>query len=276
MNILTPVSMAALLLWGCEKEENQVYFEGGTKPGLTASTAAVVLKPGTAAEEAAQAIKFTWTNPNYKFTTGISSQDVHYTLELDKAGSNFASANKYSITISRELSKAFTIAELNGILGNNMGLPTGVQYNLQARVTSKLQGNALPLVSDPVAFTATPFDPPPVVEPPTESTLWATGNAFASGWANPLPSPYNVSQKFTKISNTLYEATLDFVGGGNFKLIQKPGEWSSQYHMIDGGTADGGSFRKRDSEPGFIGPAVAGKYKMTVNFQTGKFTVVKQ
>jgi hypothetical protein len=127
-----------------------------------------------------------------------------------------------------------------------------------------------------VRFTATPFAPPPKVEPPTDNTLWTVGDAFPSGWNVNLPAPYNTSQRFTRISNTLYELVVDMPGGGRYKLIQKLGEWSTQYHMLDGGTWDGGQFEKKDSDPGFIGPPSAGKYKITVDFQLGIYTVVKQ
>lgn len=32
------------------------------------------------------AFSLNWTNPEYKFTTGVSSQDVSYTIEMDTAG----------------------------------------------------------------------------------------------------------------------------------------------------------------------------------------------
>jgi hypothetical protein len=114
-----------------------------------------------------------------------------------------------------------------------------------------------------------------VVTPPTNGTLWLTGDATTSGYSNPLPSPYDVSQKFTKISSTLYELTVDFKGGGAYKLIQQQGDWSKQFHMITGGAWDGGDFEQKDSDPGFPGPAAAGKYKVTVDFQRGKYAAVK-
>jgi hypothetical protein len=265
----------AFALGSCEKQENKVYLEGGTEPLLTASTATVALTPPPA-DESKEAIKFRWSNPEYKFTTGISSQDVNYLLELDVAGANFTSKTKYSTNISKDLEKSFSVLELNSIFGNTMLLTFGKQYTIEARVTSSLASGAAKLVSNKVSFTATPYAPPPKVEPPTAGTLWATGNAFSSGWANPLPTPYDGSQKFTKVSNTLYELIVDMPGGGNYKLIQEQGVWGTQYHMISGGTWESGEFRKRDAEPGFNGPPTAGKYKITVDFQIGKFTVIKQ
>ncbi|HSF45219.1 MAG TPA: SusE domain-containing protein [Chitinophagaceae bacterium] len=266
----------ALALGSCEKQENKVYLESGTEPLLTASTATVALTPPPA-DESKEAIKFRWSNPEYKFTTGISSQDVNYLLELDTAGGNFASKIKYSTNISKDLEKSFTVLELNSIFGNTMFLTFGRKYTIEARITASLASGAAKLVSNKVSFTATPYAPPPKVEPPTAGTLWVTGNAFTSpDWANPLPAPYDVSNKFTKVSNTLYELVVQFRGGGNYKMIQEQGVWGTQYHMIEGGTWESGDLRKRDADPGFIGPPTAGTYKIVVDFQLGKFTVVKQ
>jgi hypothetical protein len=120
--------------------------------------------------------------------------------------------------------------------------------------------------------------PPPLVAVPTEGTLWLVGNAAAGGWNNPLASPYDVTQKFTQNPNvyTLYTLTVDMLGGGGYKLVQKMGVWGSQYHALDGSVVSGGTFEMKDSDPQFPGPATAGTYKVTVDFQLGKYYVEKQ
>jgi hypothetical protein len=274
IKIVGSMLMAVFLLGSCEKDENKIFYNGGTAPVLTSSTNAVKLNPPPA-DETLEALKLSWTNPDYTFTTGPNSQDVNYTLEMDTLGGNFASSNKYVTTISRDLTKSFTVVDLNSILGNTMLLKPAKQYTIETRISSSLASNAVPLTSNKVSFTATPYSPPPKVELPAAGTLWATGDAFASGWGNPLPAPYDVSQKFTKVSNTLYELVVAMPGGGNYKLIQEQGVWGSQYHMKTGSSA-GGTFEKKDADPGFPGPAAAGTYKITVDFQLGTFTVVKQ
>jgi starch-binding outer membrane protein SusE/F len=278
LSILLSSSLLLLLL-SCQKEETKLYYEGETNPVLTASTANVNLQPGL---ETNTAIALNWTNPEYKFSNGSNSMDVTYTLELDTAGANFASSKKYSTVISKELATSFTVAQLNGILGNTMLLQLNPRrvYNMQMRVISSI-GTGAKLVSNTVSFTTSPFTPPPKVEPPgtlaanyTDGQLWATGNAFASDWKNPLPSPYDADQKFTKVSNTLYELTVNMIGGGGYKLIQEQGNWDTQYHMTTG-TWDGGNFEKKNSDPQFPGPPSAGRYKITVNFQLGTYSVVK-
>ncbi len=266
--------VTAFLLGSCEKEENKIFFTGGTAPVISSSTSTVKLNPPPA-DESLEALKLSWTNPAYTFTTGQSSQDVSYTLEMDTLGANFNSASKYVTTISKDLSKSFTVIELNSILGNSMLLKPARQYTIESRITSSLVSGSVPLTSNKVSFTATPYAPPPKVELPAAGTLWATGDAFASSWSNPLPTPYDVSQKFTKVSNTLYELVVAMPGGGNYKLIQEQGVWGSQYHMKSG-SSGGGIFEKKDADPAFPGPATAGTYKLSFDFQLGTFTVVKQ
>lgn len=267
---------AMLFLFACEKVENRISYQGGTQPTLAGSTTAVRLEAG---EENNTAIRLTWTNPNYQFTTGLSSQDVKYTLEIDTLGANFASSKKYTTVFSKDLAKTYTVGELNAILGNTMRLQLDPRrsYTFQARITSSLGvgTDAVPLRSNVITFTASPFPPPPKVPVPTAGTLWATGDAFASSWQNPLPAPFSTTQQFTRISTTKYELTVNMPSGGNYKLIQTQGDWGSQYHMLPGGTWAGGEFEKRDADPGFPGPPSAGNYKITVDFQLGIFSVVK-
>lgn len=263
--------------FACEKVENKISYEGGTTPVLTSSTSTVRLEAG---EENNSALRLSWTNPNYRFTTGLSSHDVKYTLEIDTLGGNFSSSKKYTTVFAKDLSKTYTVGELNAIMGNTMKLSLDPRrsYTFQARITSSLGigTDAAKLVSNIITFTASPFPPPPKVPLPDAGTLWATGNAFASSWQNPLPSPFDVNQKFTRLSSTLYELTVNMPGGGGYKLIQAQGNWGSQYRMLPGGTWQGGEFDKRDADPAFPGPPSAGTYKITVNFQLGIFNVVKQ
>jgi hypothetical protein len=203
---------------------------------------------------------------------------------MDTLGGNFSSSNKVTTVIAKDTKKTYTVGELNGILGNSMVLQLDPrrQYTLQMRLTSSISvsggGAAAKLTSNVVSFTTTPFAPPPKVEPPTNGTLWITGDApnGPPSWSNPVPAPYDVTFQFTKISNTLYELTVPMKGGGGYKLIQIQGDWGTQYHMLPGGTWQGGNIEKKNSDPQFPGPPDAGNYKITVDFQLGKFTAVKQ
>ncbi|MEO7766473.1 MAG: SusE domain-containing protein [Ferruginibacter sp.] len=268
------LSMLAVLIASCKKDEHKVYFQGGTNPVLSSSVTSTVL-PLSFANKDNQALKLSWTNPDYKFNTGISSQDVSYQVEIDTTGANFTSNKKQTVSVSKDLSRTFTGSEFNGYLLNQLQLIPVVSHNIELRLKSSLANQAGIMYSNVLKYTVTPYAIPPVVNPPSTGTLWLTGDATTSGYANPLGTPYDVNQKFTKVSNTLYELTVDMKGGGAYKLIQEQGVWSTQYHMLAGGAWDGGDFEQKDADPGFPGAPGPGKYKISVDFQRGKFTVTK-
>ncbi|MDN3659257.1 SusE domain-containing protein [Ferruginibacter paludis] len=267
-------SMLGVVFTACKKDENKVYFEGGTSPVLSSSVTASTL-PLSFANKDNAALNLSWTNPNYMFNTGVSSQDVSYQVEIDTTGANFTSTSKQTVSVSKDLSKSFLVSEFNGYLLNQLVLTPGVSHNIELRVKSFLGNNSAGLYSNVLKYKVTPYAIPPVVEPPTNGTLWLTGDATASGYANPLLAPYDASQKFKMVSATLYELTVTMKGGGAYKLIQEQGKWDTQYHMKTGGTWDAGDFEKKDSDPGFAGPAAAGSYKIAVDFQRGKYAVTK-
>ena len=264
--------LLSTLIWSCSKDENKIYFEGGTAPVITANKTTIALSFANASNEA---VAFSWTNPNYQFTTGISSQNVSYVLEIDTTGANFTNPNKKALAISQDLSQTISVATFNDYLLNQLVLVPGKSHNLDIRIKSTLINSSEPLSSNVLKFTVTPYSIPPKVAPPTNGTLWILGTAVASDFTNPLPAPYDVTQKFNRVSETLYTITVPMIGGGKgYKLIQTQGDWNTQYHALDGTVFTNGDFELKNSDPQFPGPAASGTYKITVDFQRGKYTVV--
>ncbi len=272
LKITSLIAVIALAFTGCKKDENKVFFDGGTAPVISASKTAVVLTPATEPEVA---IQFNWTNPNYQFTTGISSHDVQYSLEFD-VNSNFASANKFVTTISKDLKKSFTVLELNNILGNTMVLPFGQNVTIFARVVSSLRFEGAvngTLASNAVSFTTRPFAPPPAVTPPTTNRLVLVGGASPGGWDNNA----NNTQVFTQVSPTLYEITIRLTGGGPLLFLPLAGDWGDKYGWDGPNEANNPAGDKLARGGGNIKvPAATGTYKITVNFQSGRFTIIPQ
>lgn len=275
--LLSAIFFFALVFSGCKKDEHQVIFEGGTAPVLTASsTSPLVLKKE---DKDKVAVVLTWTNPDYMFNTGISSQDVTYILQVDTTGKNFTSSNLQEKAIAKDLAISLTVKDVNTFL-SKMELKPNVQYNVEMRIKASLSGGAVPLYSNVLTIKYTPYLDFSV-EPPgtaannyTDGTLWVVGDAFASGWSNPLPPPYDVSQKFTRIDVLHYELTVPFNATGGYKLIQTQGVWGTQYHALAPASALSGEFEKRDADPQFPSPG-PGTYKIEVNFQTGKYKLTK-
>jgi starch-binding outer membrane protein SusE/F len=277
--ILLVSSLTAMMIASCKKDENKVYFEGGTAPVLTASsTTPMVLDP---ANKEDLALTFSWTNPDYRFNTGVSSQDVAYTLQVGKAGSNFSGTAFQEMVIANDLSVPLKVKDVNSFL-TKMELASAVAHDIEFRIKSSLANGSVPLYSNVIKITITPYLDFAVEPPGTfannyeDGNLWVVGDCFLSpNWTNPVPAPYDVTLKFTKITKLRYELVADFDAAGGYKLIQEQGVWSSQYHALTAGAPLSGEFEKRDADPQFASPGV-GRYKIEVNFQTGKYQLTLQ
>lgn len=277
IKLLSGTFLLAVVFAGCKKDEHRIYFEGATAPVLSASsTAAQVLDRNTPNNVA---LTLRWTNPDYVFTTGVSSQDVNYILQVDTTGANFGSAKLQEKSIPKELATSLTVKDLNTFF-TKMELAPSQTHSIDFRIKATLLNNSLPQYSNVIKIVFTPYLDF-VVEPPgtagavyADGNLWIVGDAAAGGWNNPLNAPYDVTQKFTKISVTKYEITINFNATGGYKLIQTMGVWGTQYHALDGTAKFSGDFEKRDADPQFPSPG-AGLHKVEVNFGTGKYTVTK-
>ena len=266
------LSIAIVFFVSCEKDEAKDTFVSGTTPVFAASVKdSIGLNFNT---ENDKAVTFSWSNPNYQFASGVSSHNVSYSLEMDTAGANFNGKNKITVSISQDLTVNYTQKAFN-ILISDLKVKTGKVAQLEMRVLASIGSKATSIASNKLVFKVLPYAPPPKVPVPTAGTLWVVGNAFASGWSNPLPAPFDMSQKFTKVSDTQYELVVDMLSTGNYKLIQEQGVWGTQYRPL-AGDANSGTFERRDADPGFVAPAVAGKYKLVFDFQAGTYTVTKQ
>jgi len=265
------LSIAIVFFASCEKEEARDIYVGGTAPVFTASAKdSIGLNYNT---ETDKAVTLSWTNPNYVFASGVSSQNVAYTLEIDTAGANFAGPNKKSVSISQDLSVTYTQKAFNILIADLKVVP-GKLAKLEMRIVASLGVTASSLVSNTLAFKVLPYAPPPKVALPTGGNLFLVGDATNGGWGNPVPVP---SQQFTKVSSTLYELTAPLIGGKQYLFIPVNGDWSHKFACSSTAnqSATGGAFGY-DFSDNFPGPAASGTYKISVDFQSGTYSVTKQ
>jgi hypothetical protein len=257
-------------LTGCKKEENRIIFEGGVNPVLTANS--VSPRVLVIANRDVPTLRLNWTNPNYRFTTGVSSQDVTYLIQIDLEGANFNSSKKYEKVVARDLVLNFTTAELNTAL-LAMDLPENVAHKLEVRVIASLMNNSVPFVSNVLRMTVTPYLD---VVFPVPANLYITGAATPGNWMGG-GDPELLSQKFTKISSSEFQiSSLNMKASQGFLFVPVYGNWSNKYGFTGAGLGnnpDGDNFRPDGSD--FVSPGVAGNYRINVSFKTGKYTFTK-
>lgn len=272
--LLILFSFCTLLLLSCKKDEHKIYYEEGTPPVLTSSVTGSI--PLSFVNQDKQALKLSWTNPNYQFTTGVSSQDVNYTIEIDTTGADFTNPQRQTITVSKELSRSFTQSQFNDYLLNQLVLTPDVPHNIEIRVTSSLAGGSISLPSNVLKFTTTPYSIPPKVTPPASGKLFITGAATPGNWMG-AGDPELTTQQFTQVKPTLYVLpSITLTGGASYLFVPVYGDWGNKYGF-DGANnqndVNGDNLKKEGGD--IKAPATSGNYKIEVDFQRGKFTVTK-
>jgi len=182
--------LMATFFFACKKDETKVLFEGGTAPVLSVSDSSSMVL--TRPDSSKIAVVFSWTNPDYSFNTGVSSQDVNYMLQVDTAGANFTSPLMQEIAIPKDLSKTFTVRDLNAVL-SKLNLQEDIPHQVQFKLRASLSNNSVPLYSNIIEIEITPYLDVVVPIPPT-GEMYITGNAMPSDWTNAPPE----SQKCEK------------------------------------------------------------------------------
>jgi len=271
--------LLSTLIWSCSKDENKIYFEGGTAPVLSANKTTIALSYANATNEA---VAFSWTNPNYMFTTGISSQNVSYVLEIDTTGANFTNPNKKALAISQDLNLSISVGDFNDYLLNQLVLVPGKSHNLDIRIKSTLTNSSVLLSSNVLKYTVMPYAIPPKVVPPgtapnyLDGKLYVTGDATVKGWMGGGDAEV-LAQKFTRQSATVYVITVPLIGGKSYTFVPIYGDWTNKYSIAtknDPAEVNGGVFQLGGND--ILAPAASGTYKITVDFQRGMFTVALQ
>ncbi len=255
LNGILLIAAFAMTIQSCKKDETKDFFTGGTAPVLSASTNdSITLLQANASQNA---LTLTWTNPNYTFTTGESSQDVSYTVEIDTAGANFASTVKKTYTIAKDVSLSLTVADLNSVLVNTMGLAVNEPHTIEMRVLSSINKSApTQLMSNVLSLSVTPYDQPIII-----TYLYIPGNY--QGWS-PSTAP---AVGATDTKN--YEGYVYFSeSNGEFKITTNP-DWDHTNY------GDGGAGALSTTGGNLKLPGVAGMYVTKINLPALTWSVTK-
>ena len=265
---------ASLLLWGCKKDEIKTIYNGGKAPVLSASQSAVNM---TATDSTKTVLTLSWTDPSYSFSTGRTSLDVTHTVEIDKAGNNFANAQTISSANMLQESQTGTFilpltgAELNKIT-QDLELAPGQAHNLEVRVSSSLYVASTKLSSNVINLAVTPYSTRPQPMYPVPDNLYIIGGATPAGWGNPVPVP---AQQLTKIDDNTFGTIIRLTGGEKYLFIPVNGSWDAKYPVGDNSKPEAktGTDFTVNSGQDIPAPDQTGYYKIIVDFITGKYSV---
>jgi hypothetical protein len=199
MKILKQFFIALMIIAGfasCEDDSIKAVLNTDVTPNvLQAPTASAFVL--TLEDKDQNFATFSWTAPDFGFKSAVT-----YTLEADLAGNNFANAIELATTSS--LSAALNVGATNDLL-LGLGLVPETPTEVQLRVTSFLDDDVEPVVSNAITVTLTAYA---TSFPP----IWGMG-AGLKGWG---PWPANAvewqSSEFRK-----YETIAYFTSGQAFR-----------------------------------------------------------
>lgn len=256
--------MVTTAFFACIKKVPDLpFYSNGSAVAITSSQASIAATP----DQADSVVwKLSWTSPNY----ATDSANMKFVVEIDSAGRNFSKA--VSKTVTGSLSTTYTGDELNQIL-LGFGFSFNVSYKMDVRVTSSYLNNNEKLSSNVLNIQMTPYKVPPKIEPPASNTLFLVGNATQGGWNNPVPVP---SQQFSKLDETTYAGVFELIGGNQYLVLPENGNWDKKYSIENNqlpGVDMSGDFGF-NLDANFVAPANSGWYKIILNFQTGKYSLI--
>jgi hypothetical protein len=265
---LSFIMLAGIVLFSsCEKADSLAQYADGTAPVLSASATTVAPPP---ADSNKVVLTLNWTDPGHAQDKSL----YKYYLEVDSTGRNFSKATRIDVTVDKEKrTYAFIGKALNSIL-LSYGFAFNVAYDIDVRVVSSYGNNNEQKKSNTLKIKATPYKIPPKVQLPSTNKLFIVGGATEGGWNNPVPVP---SQELARLDETTFGGIFKFNGGEEYLLLPVNGSWDQKYAISDNlapGADVGGSFFY-STGPGsnFKAPSSTGFYKVTVDFQLGKYKV---
>ena len=258
------VSLVTMLLFAaCNKVEDLPIYNNGTAPNLSASSATVA---PLLADSAKMVVTFNWTNPKY----ATDSANVKYVIQIDSTGKGFINPY-YTKTVNGGKSISLTGAEITNMLVAR-GLNFNTAYPMDVKVTSSYANNNEKLVSNIVTVRMSAYVTPPKIALPTTGKLFIVGDATQGGWNNPVPAP---SQELGKVDSVTYVGVFNMNANKEFLILPENGSWNNKFSLQSNnmpGVSESGDFGFNLSS-NFKGPATGGWFKLTLDFQRGKYKI---
>nr|WP_315245968.1 SusE domain-containing protein [uncultured Flavobacterium sp.] len=241
-------------LWSCENEENLMILEpqeAAFSIITPESGSEIILNEATPANTA---LTVTWEKVSYGAPTVVT-----YTVQLAAADTEFAAP--VDVTSSTSTYSTIDVKELN-TRALELGLAPNVEGTLDVRIKATTGvANAQPKFSDVITISVTPYGS---LETPV-LTLYLVGPATsaatpADGWNNSNNMPI-----FTDPNDNTKHYYTGYFNVGQFKLIEKPGQWFPAYYPTYVG--DKIFINTSDAQDGNFYIATAGYYTLEINIK---------
>ena len=236
--------LAATTLTACVDDDYMETDKGHNELALSANSTEIVLDEQ---QHAGTALELTWTTGT-NYGTG---NRIAYTVELARAGTDFASPYAVVQDAVQQYVWTATVEDLNNLLRGHFGATGGETLSLEARVTAAVAGQEQTQVAQ-TAFSVTAYEP-------LTTTLYLIGDATPGGWDN------NAATEMTRKDNGIFTWTGQ-LNVGSFKFILMPGTFSPCYNNAN---EDGTLYYSADGTPDInFTVDEAGFYQVDVNLFT--------
>jgi hypothetical protein len=249
----TALFLFSIVWFSCEDDGPKATLKEDIEPNaLEALSATDYVLTMDQAEEVFQ--EFKWTAPDFGFPAAAT-----YTVEVDRAGNNFATAEELAVT--EDLSATLTVGDMNDAM-LALGLDPYEKTAVEVRVKTEISPNVDPVPSNIQAFTITPY-----VSEPSYATIYMVGSATEFDWSETKATPM-----FRSETNAFMFTFTGYLEQGDLKFLGYLGKWVPMWGTNEAGTVQ---FRETDSDPDpwsfWVG--ANGYYTVTLDILAMKYTL---
>lgn len=249
-------ALVGVFVTSCE-DDSETFTVNSTQPVVLGELASssIVLDPNNTANPVAT---FVWTQADY-------GQPAAENYALEVSSDEAFTEPVVVANISGTNTVTLSVGELNSAAGN-AGLAPFTESTLYARIMSSIgTQNGLPVPSNVISFTVTPFFNYPFKD------FYIVGNATPPDWNNDNNNP----ALFRDADNSNIYRYTGFFAAGEFKVLEVKGQWQPQWGTNDGSTID---VNPGDTDDPGTFPnnnqaiETAGFYTFTINFGSNDYS----
>ncbi len=274
------LSFVLAVFSSCESDIDMIQIQEGTSSLLESNIDESTLIQIIEENDQNVIYNLTWTNAIYLNENNDSSVIGEYTIHM-ATSEDFLNAVTINPTV--HLTHGFKGNELNHILVNQIEVVPEESVEVFFRIESTFNNDVL--YSNTVSNVFIPYTievPPAVWLPSGDIYLW--GAAVGAPW------PFRAEDKFTQESETVYSKVAFLPGNTEYEILPFQ-SWAQKYlipsDVVPADVATAGTFIEDGDQAhdelgnevsrwvgqNAVSPPEDGYYKITLDFQTGLYTV---